>query len=192
MRIFSNFDTRLRQKTYAEYKGEYGADNVICFGRSFLYEIYKVIIPFMLIVLFTFLWLTFFYERLNGDYFIYIIVAIVIIDIVFLFPVIGKYLDYKMDFVIVIPNSIIVYDQWGILRKNVVTITALSIKTISIQRSWLLYSIFDNGDIIILTEGDVERNGEVRLKWVPKPEKRRNQIVKIIGLDLKANQNPQV
>ena len=146
----------------------------------------------MFVVLLTILGLLFFYRRLGGDYFGYIITAILIIDIVFFFPVIGKYLDYTMDFVIVIPNSIIMYDQGGILKRNVVTISAQSIKTISIKKSGLLYSIFDNGDIVILTEGDVAQNGEVTLRRVPRPEKRRNQIVKIVGIDIQANQNPKI
>jgi hypothetical protein len=55
----------------------------------------------------------------------------------------------------------------------------------------LLYSIFDNGDLIILTEGDIEQNGEITLRRVPRPEKRKNQMVKVIGIDLMANQNPK-
>ena len=52
--------------------------------------------------------------------------------------------------------------------------------------------MFDNGDIIILTEGDTEHNGEVKFRRIPRPEKRRNQIVKVIGIDLQADQNPQI
>ncbi|MEI6119185.1 MAG: hypothetical protein WCP92_08555 [bacterium] len=63
------------------------------------------------VVLFTVLGLAFFYNWLDGTYFGYIITAIVIIDVVFLFPLIGKYFDYKMDFIIVIPNAIMMYDQ---------------------------------------------------------------------------------
>jgi len=129
---------------------------------------------------------------LDGTYFGYIITAIVIIDVVFLFPLIGKYFDYKMDFIIVIPNAIMMYDQWGILKRNVETITAQSIKAISINKAWLLYSLFDNGDILILTEWDTEHDGEIRLRWIPKPEKRKNQIIKIIGIDVQADQNPKI
>jgi len=55
----------------------------------------------------------------------------------------------------------------------------------------LLYSIFDNGDIIVLTEGDNEHVGEIKFRWIPRPDKRRNQIVRVIGLDLEADQNPK-
>ncbi len=191
MKIFSNFDTKLRQKVFEEYKLQYGPENVLCFWRSKLYHIIKVGIPFTVLLLTNILALIFFYKRLGGDYFSYILISMLIIDVVFLFPILGKYIDYKMDFIIVIPNSIMMYEQGGILKRNVSTISTQSVKSITIKKSWLLYSIFDNGDIIVLTEGDSERNGEIKFRWIPRPEKRRNQIVKVIGLDLEANQNPK-
>ena len=97
-----------------------------------------------------------------------------------------------MDFIIVIPNSIMMYDQWGILERDIHTISAQSIKAIDINKSWLLYSLFNNGDILILTEGDLEHDGEIKFRRIPKPEKRKNQIVKIVGIDLQANQDPQI
>lgn len=192
MRIFSNFDTRLRQKIYEDYQSNYGIDNVLCFWRSTLYLYYRILIPLTFLVLATVLWLLFFYHRLDGTYLNYIIIIFVIIDIVFIFPIVGKYVDYIMDFIVVIPSSIMMYDQWGILKRNIHTISALSIKAISISKSWLLYSLFDNWDILILTEGDTEHDGEIRFRWIPDPEKKKNQIVKIVGIDLKANQNPMI
>lgn len=120
---------------------------------------------------------------MGGDYFGYVITAILIINVVFLFPAIGKYIDYKMDFIIVIPHAIMMYDQWGIFKRNVVTISVQSIKAISIKKSWLLYSMFDNGDIIILTEGDSEHNGEIKFRRIPRPDKRRDQVVRVIGME---------
>lgn len=189
MRIFSSFDTSLRQRTLEEYQQIYGIDNVLCFWRSQLYKIYKVILPLIGLSLFTVLGLMFFYQRLNGSYFDYIVIAIVIMDLVFLFPIIGKYVDYKMDFIIVIPPSIMMYDQWGIFKKNVHTITAQSIKSVKINKSWFFYSIFNNGDIVVLTEWDAEHDGEIRFRWIPKPEKRKDQILKIAEIGIQSNQD---
>ncbi len=190
MKIFSNFNTGLRQKTFEEYQIKYGIDNVLCFWRSKLYRFYRFFFPLLGLLLLTVLGLMFFYRRLDGEYFIYILIAFVLLFTAFFFPIAWKYFDYKMDFIIVIPDAIMMYDQWGILKRDVVTISVQSVKTISVKKAWLLYSIFDNGDIIILAEGDTERNGETVLRWVPRPEKRRNQMVKIIGMDTQANQNP--
>ena len=191
MRLFSNFDTKLRQRRFTEYQEQYGKENVLCFGRSTLYRVYKFLLPFFFVIIFSILSLIFLYRRLDGDYFGYILVSVLIIDLVFFVPAISKYIDYKMDFIIVVPSSIIMHDQSGLFKKNIVTISAHSVKSISVKKTWLLYSIFDNGDLIILTEGDIEQNGEITLRRVPRPEKRKNQMVKVIGIDLMANQNPK-
>lgn len=171
MKIFSNFDTTLRQKTFMEYKKKHGIDNVICFGRSRLYQFYRVVFPFLALSLFTIFGFTFFYRRLDSTYSTYIIIVIAIIDIMFLFPIIRKYLDYKMDFIIVIPHAIMMYNQWGLFTRDIITISSQSIKAISIIKSGLLYSIFNNGDIVILTEGDTEQRWEIKLHRIPKPDK---------------------
>jgi len=191
MKIFSNFDTKLRQIIFEEYQVQYGVGNVLCFWRSKLYYFIKVAFPFVFLLIANIGVLIFFHKRLWGDYFSYILVSLLIIDIVFLFPIIGKYIDYKMDFIVVIPNSIMMYEQWWILKRNISTISTQSIKSITIKKSGLLYSIFDNGDIIVLTEGDSERNGEIKFRRIPRPDKRRNQIIKLIGIDFGANQNPK-
>lgn len=191
MRLFSNFDTKLRQRRFTEYQEQYGKENVLCFGRSTLYRVYKFLLPLLFVIIFSILSLIFLYRRLDGDYFGYILVSVLIIDLVFFVPAMSKYIDYKMDFIIVVPSSIIMHDQSGLFKKNIVTISAHSVKSISVKKTWLLYSIFDNGDLIILTEGDIEQNGEITLRRVPRPEKRKNQMVKVIGIDLKANQNPK-
>lgn len=183
MKIFSNFDTALRQTTFEEYQIKYGIDNVICFWRSKLYEFYRVIFPFLGLLLFTIFGFMFFYRRLSGDYSNYIIIAISVLDIMFLFPIVRKYLDYKMDFIIVIPNAIMMYNQWGLFTRDIITISTQSIKAISIIKSGLLYSIFNNGDIVILTEGDSEQRWEIKLRRIPKPDKRKDQMIKIIGME---------
>ncbi|MCX6823097.1 MAG: hypothetical protein NTX91_03850 [candidate division SR1 bacterium] len=190
MKIFSNFDTKLRKTKFAEYQKEYGVDNVLGFGRSRLYWWIKSFLPTLFLIGISILIMVLFTSRFGSDYFVAILIVILIIVLVSLFPIIRKYIDYKLDFIIVIPSCIMMYDQGGIFKRDVITISSASIKTISIRKDKFLYSVFDNGDIIILTEGDSHGDGEVTLRWIPKPEKRRNEIARVIGLDSQANQNP--
>lgn len=190
MKVFSNFDTKLRQKKFLEYQQEYWVDNVLCFGRSKLYRWIKVFLPTFFIIWLSALLLIFFYRWLGADYFAAALISILVLDIVVGLPILGKYLDYLLDFIIVIPSCIMMYDQWGLFKRDTITISAQSIKTVSIRKNKILYSIFDNGDIIILTEWDSRGDGEVTLRRIPRPEKRRNQMARIVGIDLQANQNP--
>ena len=117
----------------------------------------------------------------------YFLIAFALFDLVWLFPIVGKYMDYKLDFIIVTPDVLIMYDQWWIFKRNIISTNEKSIKTISVKKSGLLYSIFNNGDIIFLTEWDTTGGGgEITLRRVPKPEKRRKEIARIMSKDLGA------
>ena len=182
MRIFSNFDTCLRREKFTEYQKEYGPERVVCFWRSRLYLRYRVLFPALIILLISFLWLKLFSAWFGSDYLTYVLVFTIALLVVLFFPIIGRFIDYKQDFIIVVPEALMLYDQGGILKRNIITISSRSIKTISVRKSGLLYSIFNNGDILVLSEGDMN-DGEVTLRWVPHPDKRRQQILQIIGLD---------
>lgn len=184
MKIFSNFDTTIRRTKFQEYQEQYGPENVIMFGRSKLYRVIKVVIPTIFLLAITVLGLVWLYSRLWNDYMMYFVIAFVLFDLVWLFPIIGKYMDYKLDFIIVTPDLLIMYDQWGIFKRNIISTNEKSIKTISVQKSWLLYSIFNNGDLVFLTEWDAANNGEITLRRVPKPEKRRKEIARIMSKDI--------
>ncbi|MEI8092500.1 MAG: hypothetical protein WCG98_10520 [bacterium] len=135
MRIFTNFDTKLRRKKYEEYQREYGPDNVLCITRSRLYRWLKVFIPTFVVALVSLLLLLLSYNRFGSSPFVYILIAVILMDIVFAFPILGKLIDYISDFIIIVPNCMIMYDQGGIFRRNVITINSQSIKTISIRKT---------------------------------------------------------
>lgn len=95
MKIFSNFDTKLRTNKLSEYQQEYGADNVLCFGRSKLYRWIKVLIPTVFLIALSFVLVVFLTRWIGSDYFLAILIVILVLAIFGLIPIIGKYLDYK-------------------------------------------------------------------------------------------------
>jgi hypothetical protein len=74
MKIFSNFDTRLRREKFAEYQKEYGPERVVCFGRSILYLWYRVVFPSLFVLAISYLWLQLFYTWFEGSYFTYVLI----------------------------------------------------------------------------------------------------------------------
>ncbi len=184
MKIFSNFDTKLRASKREEYVQQYGAENTTAFGRSRLYWRIKIFIPSILILVVSLILLVLFYRWFNWALLGYAIAVCCVFDLALFFPIIGKYIDYKMDFIIVTPESLMLYSQHGIFKRDTTTLNVVNIKTISIQKDKFLYSVFNNGDIVILSESDIPY-GEVTLRWIPRPEKRRNKIANIIWLDKK-------
>jgi hypothetical protein len=65
MKIFSNFDTKLRARKYDEYIQQYGEGNVTCFGRSRLYRLVKILLPSVFIIVASALALFLLYWRLQ-------------------------------------------------------------------------------------------------------------------------------
>ncbi len=179
MRIFSNFDTNNRNRCLEEYSNQYGKENVLCFWRSRLYWFIRIFFPLLFVLLLSAWILLLLYYIFDGEYMLFFVLAIFVLSLFFILPILNRWIDYKMDFIIVTPDSFILYDQGWILSKKVVTVNEKSIKTISVDRPGLLYSIFNNGDITVLSEWD-EDNGEIVLKWIPKPEKRKDEITKIL------------
>jgi hypothetical protein len=83
----------------------------MCLSRSGLYFFIKVAVPLiqMLILDIALIWL--FLYIANYTYLRLIILIVFVISLPFLFYIIGKYIDYKMDFVIVNPEALIEYNQ---------------------------------------------------------------------------------
>jgi hypothetical protein len=89
------------------------------------------------------------------------------------------------------------YNQTWIFAKKVITANSRSIKTVSVERSGILYSLFNNGDIVVLSEWDVfllkeedrvasedggtQSRGEIVLKRVHNPEQKRHEILRLLG-----------
>jgi len=182
MKLFSNFDTNIRKKTVDISVQQYGNGNVLCFEKSLLYWFLKIFLP---LIQFTFLDISlirFFYYIFDYQYLIPIILVVLIVTSPFYIYLVGRYIDYKMDFVIVTPDSLIEYNQTGLFNKKVVTINEKSIKTITVERKGILYSIFNNGNLIFLSEGD-ETRGDITFFYVHNPEELRNQAAIIMHKD---------
>lgn len=182
MRIFSNFDTKLRSKCIQEHSDKYGKEHVLCFWRSRLYWFIKIFFPLIFLIGLCFSIIIVFYYVFDWNYLLFISLATFVLSLFFLIPILGKWIDYKMDFIIVTPDYLMMYDQSWIFNKKVITVNEKSIKTISVERKGFLYSLFNNWDIIVLSEWDMV-HWEITLKWIPKPEKRKSQISRVLNKD---------
>lgn len=184
MKIFSNFDTNIRKTKLKEAQDKFWIENVMVFGRSRLYRFVRVFFPTFFFIILNIVGLFFLYTWFDGEYFLYFVIAFILLDFVWIVPVLGKYIDYKMDFIVVTPDMLVMYDQSGLLKSNVVSTNEHSIKTITVKKSGLWDSIFNLGNIIFFTEWDTADLGEIILRWVSNPEKRKNQIAQIMSKDL--------
>ncbi len=100
--------------------------------------------------------------------------------------VLKLYIDYKMDFTVVTPEKIVTYNQTWFFNRGSRSIDTEKIKTITVDKNWIMKSIFNYWTIIILTEWDTE-NGDVTLYYVHNPDIVQKRISDLVELWEKKN-----
>jgi len=177
MKILSNFDTNYRRDVLADYVDQYGSDNVLLIQRSSLFAWLYVYVP--LIIYSIIIWLAFYitYFLVDVDLIIRIVWLIAIFFIIFmLVKTIQNYIDYILDFGIITPKWVSLYTQTWILNRDATSLNLRNIRTITVSKKWFIYSFFNNGDIIILSEWTENQLWEVKMQYVYKPEEKRERI----------------
>jgi len=116
---------------------------------------------------------------------IFLILLQIILNISFIYlllKVLKKIIDFEMDFTIITPKNITFYNQSWLLKRESKTIDIEKIKSISVHKKWLIRSLFNFWEIRILTEWDESWQWELILKYIPSPEKVKEEIFRIIEL----------
>lgn len=183
MRIFSSFDTEHKKRVIDNYIATHWSENILVLSRSKLYlrwriyiriAIYTILLAFWLYLIFT---LT---KWPNSR--LYLTIIITIPYIVSVRPIIWKYIDYKMDFVVVTPTGVFFYNQRWFLYREMSALNLQNIRSVNIQKSRFLYTLFDNGDIIFLSEWQEIPLWEILIRYIADPEGKKDQIQRIFEI----------
>lgn len=185
MKILSSFDTSFRDNLYKIESDKYWEENVyiISHGRFYYYFYIMMPIIFTILSIIIFLILVYFLSKWQQESSLIWIIALITIlltIIPIIFKLIKKYIDYLLDFVIITPEKLISYDQEWILSRKWRTIDNEKIKTITVNKSWLLRSIFNFWNIIVLTEWDEKGDWEIDFSFIDDPDKVKFKLLEII------------
>ena len=188
MWMISTFDPKFQKKTIGKNIERYWSENILHITKSKLFLWLKILIPTifltsLLITLLTFVLMYIDIERLI----ITLIITVLIGWIVPMLKVLKLYLDYKMDFVVVNPRSLIRYNQEWFFKRISKTIDLKDIRSTSVRKQWLFSSIFDDWELVFLSEaGEIEheesmRAGEVVFRYVRHPDKVNSEVNKLLN-----------
>lgn len=181
MAIFSTFDPKFQSQILKKSMDEYWVKNVIHIRKSKLFLWFYVIIP-GLIWLITFVGIISLILMLIPDRLVVLIVVLVLIAFgvwcVPAFKILKYCFDYYMDFSIITPQSFIMYDQTGFFKRTSKVIDLIHIRSVSVEKSWFIDSIFNNWNIVVLSEwsdlsGSRESKadpGKIYFRYVKNPE----------------------
>lgn len=163
---------------------EYSWKRILLIQKSKLFFWIHVFPPILGMLLLTIL--LFFLKAIIKDNFnIYITWIIIIITlIIFGKQIIKSYIDYKMDFVIITPNKIILYEQNWLFDRSQKSISEDKINSLLVNKKSFLNSFFNNWTISILAEW-WSADWEIHITYVNNPESTRVHIENIINQNTK-------
>jgi len=188
MKILSSFDTEFKKQILEREQKKHWKDKVkiISYGRFYYY--FFVLLPAVL----TWIWAIFYLgvlfviwqyipDNFIALYYIIWFIIFLLIFIPIVLKILKRYIDYILDFLIVNPKAIIFYDQEWILNRKWRIIDNEKIKTITVEKSWLLRSVFNFWNIVILTEWDELWWWEIKFYFLDNPDKVKQDIFNIIN-----------
>ena len=183
VRFLSNFDTKAPAKNYAEAVQEFGFDKVVFLRRHKLYFILYTLIPvwtsvvMMVILILSMIntgsietWLWSFVAQRS----VQIVLTLLVLYLLLLAR--ARYFNYILDYTVVTPTYISSYNQSGIFSRKIRTLEPSKIKTIDFSSKWVINSIFNFWDIIILLEWDELWQWEIRIDFIANPEEVKEKI----------------
>lgn len=184
MKILSNFDTWHAKKLHQEYIELFGEEYVILIHKSNLIWVATWLLPVSWFILLTGIGAFVLYRYWFPSPVVYrAFLWLVLVWAGILFVKLGaRYVDFKMDFLLVTPKEVMKYDQHGVFGRTSEKISADKIKTITLKKEWFLASFFDIWTLIFLAEGD-SAAGDIVMEYVDKVEATEKKMRHVLGQD---------
>ena len=183
VKLLSNFDTKAPAKNYAEAVQEFGFDKVVFLRRHKLYFILYTLIPVWTAVLLMGIMIVSIIYTWSIETWFWIFVAQRSVQIILILLVIyllllarARYFNYILDYTVVTPTYISSYNQTWLFSRKIRTIEPSKIKTIDFSSKWLINSVFNFWDIIILLEWDELWQWEINISFIANPEAVKERI----------------
>lgn len=188
MKILNNFDTKFKDKEYAEAVKNHWADNVLLVQRCFAYLFLKWFIPLIIYWLFATAILSFaIYFKEYELLYKWLVRTVWLFWIFVLYRFFYVYLDYKYDFSIFTCKRIFTYKQEWLLDSDFKDLPAEKIRSIVSCRSGLLGNIFWYWTVEIYTDWSMSSEDsedhwrsqawKTKLSYVFRPNKVRQKIL---------------
>ncbi len=191
MGLLSTFDLKFREKQYQEQLQEFDKEDVVLIKKSKLFLWMNIIFPVIWWTILLVGIIVVVYKMIGeiNITFYWIVGFSVVLWLIPNVALIKKILDYKIDFIIINPHSLTRYDQSGFFSRSSKIIELRNLKTVSVRKKWIINSLFNNGDLLFLSEwgfgmeSDEDRKwslGEIVFRYIHNPEKYKKEINRLL------------
>lgn len=180
MKLLSSFDTELSHRLLKEDAERYWKDKVLLVFRDKIFLIFTVIIP-IIVYLATFIWAIIIWFLLDYESFYWysLLFIFVVSFFVVWWKILKLFIDYHMDFAVVNPKQIKNYNQTWLFSREARTLDTFKLKTVSVNKKWIIRSIFNFWALRFLSEWD-NVAWDIELKFISNPDKVKNDILAIL------------
>lgn len=180
MKLFSCFDTNLKQQYIDKAYAQYGTEQVVVVTRDRLYFFLKVILRIVTWIMIHLGIIALTYYLIGYEHMLtYSLPLGFLIALIFYIIAWENYIDYSMNYAIFTPHEATLVEQQWIFKRNIRTLDTNKIKSLNIKKSTLLYSIFNSGMLNIISEWSDEI-WEINFKYVHNPESIQSRIKQLI------------
>jgi len=186
--ILSNFDTKFDDICVNEAIEAFDKDHICFIRRDRIYVLLKIFLPTILWLIFSIILLSLAYgtgvwTTLWSAFQIFIRIIVCATWLILLWKVTTKLIDYYMDFTIITPKQITSYDQGWIFTRDARSLDITKIKSVRIEKKWILRSLFNFGTIVFFAEWD-ENHWDIKLNYISDPNKLSKRLQEIINIDI--------
>ncbi len=185
MRIWHAFDTKHKRKTIAKLKDSYPDEKIFVVIKSPTHKFFYHILPYLFLYLAT--WALFFwvikYLWLKSwvwmGAFIWLVVLLVFW---LLYQQYQLFVRHYGDYIIVTPDMLSIYNQWGLLNRTCKTIYIKNIAWIYVDKDGFLNSMMNEGSITI-EEFGTETDDTIAFWPVSNPDVVKENIERVITME---------
>jgi len=183
MKLFSAFDSNFKYEELADAQEQYGEDKAFIVTKSKAYLWVGFLIPGFIIGI---IWLIILilagiYMTL-ADWFL----TVAIIDTVFLgvwiiYTIYKCYVRYKLDFLLVSPEKIDIYNQINFVHRSIKSIFYHEVSWVYVDKDWFFDSVLNNGFITI--ESEENQHKSLRFWPIYDPDHIKKHIENLVKKD---------
>ncbi len=186
VKLLSNFDTKFDDQCVQDAVNEFDRNHICFVRRDKIYVILKILLPTLirLIIALTLILIAYWsglWKVLWYYFQIFIRLVIAVSWAILLRKVTDKLIDYYMDFTIITPKQVTAHDQSWLFTRKTRSLNIKQIKSVRVDQSWILRSLFNFGSIIFFSEGD-DVSGDITLNFISDPNSLRKRLQQIIDV----------
>ena len=161
---------------FNKYADTYWKEDVMIVFKNNVFLALYVIIPLVWYLVCVWLWFYVWYlidlwdEYFNQMFNYFLWIVFFISFLIAWRKIFKRFIDYEMDFALVTPEEVVFYEQDWIFSRVWRTLNSSKIRSITVEKDWILRSLFNFWNVLFLAEWYHEDWWDIRIIYITDPD----------------------